>query len=250
MGILRDIVKTITLFLFSISLSSLILTLLFYNLTTHENAKNLFTTLFKEVMMKNESQKIEEIYSKITHYCNLYPNRSIEVLNNITIECSKIFNTNSSYLISLIAEKYFDQLYYKTYECEMPECIKEIKSIEDVVILLSLKAHRFFGTLLQPLLIFTIVLGVLLFISIETWSGRLKVFGFEFLSIGIFYLLIPFFKKIISEKFLREVQIGENILDLIFDKFESILLIFLISGLVLICIWISVKFSRKHKKSK
>ncbi|MEM5782346.1 MAG: hypothetical protein QXD43_04085, partial [Candidatus Aenigmatarchaeota archaeon] len=153
-----------------------------------------------------------------------------------------------------IAEKSFNQTYYKNYECEITECLKEIKTGEDIFVFFSFKGHNFFSSIIKPLYILTIIFGILLFVSIETWTGRLKIFGFEFLFIGIFYFLLPYFKKLMSEKILKEMPISENILDLIFNQLNQIFMIFLISGIILIIIWgftkLFVKFKKPKHKSK
>lgn len=249
MGLIRKIAKYLTFFLFSLFLSLSILTFFLYDISSYDNLKNIFTTIFKEVVMRNTSmQEIEEIYNRITTYCNLRINESVELSNNVSLKCSEIINTNSSYMIYLIAEKSFDQIYYKSFECEMLECVKKIKSGRDIFFLLSFKTHEFLGNIFQYFSILTFIFGILLFISIETWSGRLKTFGFEFLSIGIFYFLLPYFKKFISESFLKEVPIGENILESIFNQFNPILITFFICGVILIAVWVLLKIFIKKSR--
>ncbi|MEM5829171.1 MAG: hypothetical protein QW040_01035 [Candidatus Aenigmatarchaeota archaeon] len=250
MGLIRNIAKTVTFSLFSLFLFLSILTFFFYNLTNYNNAKNLYTILFKETVLKNKTQEIEEIYKKITVYCSLGVNESVQLPNNISLKCSEIANTNSTYMVDLIAKKFFDQLYFKDYECEIPECVREIRSGEDILVFFSLKAHKFFNSIILPIFILTIIFGVLLFLSIETWSGRARTFGFEFLSIGIFYFFLPYFKRFVLERILKETPISEDALNLIFNQLNSVFKIFLIFGLILIVAWIFVKFKKSKPKSK
>lgn len=245
MGLVRNIIKTTSIFLFSFLLSLSILTFLLYDLTKYENAKNIFTTFFKEIVVREEKWKIEEIFNRSVNYCKSYPNYTIELSTDVSIHCSEILNTNLESFISLIANKYFDRIYYKTYDCEMPKCVKELKSSEDFAVLMSLKAHEFLKDITKLLLVLTTVSGILLFISLETWLGRIKTFGLEFLSIGIFYFLTPFLKRIFIEKFLSKSLIDLTSLDLIFNKIKFITMIFLVSGLILIFTWILLKIFGK-----
>jgi uncharacterized membrane protein len=125
--------------------------------------------------------------------------------------------------------------------------LKKIESLDEIAVVFSSTSYKFFSNILQPLFIFSIVFGVLLFILIETWEGRCKVFGFEFLSIGIFFFFLPYLKDILLRELPEGLPINENIFDLIFNEITQILLLFLILGLILIMAWGLIKLRKKAK---
>jgi hypothetical protein len=250
MGILRNIAKAITTFFFSLFLAFLLITFLFYNITNYNTIKNIFTTVFKISLLENTTtQEIEQLYSSIFSYCKVNTNITLPI-DNMTLSCSEILDKNSDTFINLIAEKSFEKFYYKSYECDFLECVKNIRSGEDFAVFFSLKAHGFFERLLWLLLITTIVSGIALFFLIETWSGRFKLFGFEFLSIGIFFFLLPYLKDFASKKIPKEIPAVEKVLNLILDQLSSILLIFFILGILFVSAWILIKIFGKKSKSK
>jgi hypothetical protein len=148
----------------------------------------------------------------------------------------------------MIAGRFFEKFYYKKYECDFLECVKNIKSGEDFAVLLSLKAHSFFDKLIWPLLILTTTIAVVLFFLIETWSGRFKLFGFEFLSIGIFFFLSPYLKDFVIKKISKDVTGLENVLNIVSDQLSSIFLIFFTLGIISVLAWILIKIFGKKSK--
>jgi len=250
MGILRNIAKAIATFFFSLFLALLLITFLFYNVTSYDTTKEIFTTVFKSSLLENTTtQEIEQVYSSISSYCKVNNNITLPI-DNMTLSCSEILDKDVDSLINLIAEKSFEKFYYKSYECDFLECVKNIRTGEDFAIFFSLKAHDFFNRLFWPLLTITIVSGVALFFLIETWSGRFQLFGFEFLSIGIFFFLLPHLKNFAIEKIPKKISELENVLNMVLNQLSSILLIFFILGTVFILAWILSKIFGKKSKSK
>jgi hypothetical protein len=248
MGIVRKIIKALLTFFFSLFLALLVLTFIFYKLTAYENIKDIFITIFKDsILMNTTTQEVEEMYSSLSSYCKVNTNATIP-MDNISLSCSEILNRDLNDVINLVAEKSFKNFYYKNYGCEFLECVKNIKSGEDFAVVFSLTAHKFFERILWPLVAITVSTGISLFFLIETWSGRFKTFGFEFLSIGIFFLVLPYFKEFLAEGIPK--NIGENLLNAIFNQISSILLIFFLLGIVFIVAWVLTVVNKKLKKSK
>ncbi|MEM7821729.1 MAG: hypothetical protein QXX38_02885 [Candidatus Aenigmatarchaeota archaeon] len=249
MRILRNIGKATMIIVFSLSLTFSVLTLFIYNLTTYENAKNIFISVYMNAIIKNASkQEIETLYNSLSYYCERNSTASFTILENITLKCSEFLGKNSTYLVYLIAEKSFDSFYFKNYGCEFLDCIRNIKSNEDIVVFFSLTAHDFIGEIIKPLFIITLVSAALLLILIETWNGRLKLFGIEFLSYGVFFFLLPYIKTFLLGKLPEEVPVEENTLDLVLSQLSPILLIFFALGVFLIGCWFLLKvFGKKSK---
>jgi hypothetical protein len=248
MGILRNIAKAIATFFFSLFLALFLITFLFHNITSYDTAKDIFITVFKSSLLKNTTtQEIEQLYSSISSYCKVNTNITLP-MDNMTLSCSEILNKDTDTFINLIAEKFFEKFFYKSYECDFLECVKNIRTGEDFAVFFSLKAHDFFDRLLEPLLITTIVSGIALFFLIETWNGRFKLFGFEFLSIGVFFFLLPYLKDFAIKKMPKEIPAVENVLNMVLDQLSSILLIFFILGIVFVSAWILIKIFGKKSK--
>mgnify|MGYP000119369538 CR=1 FL=1 len=248
MGILRNVAKGIAAFFFSLFLTSLLITFLFYNITRYDTTKQILTPVFKSILLKNiTSQEIEKLYSSVSSYCKFNTNITLP-MDNITLSCSEILNKNPDTLPNLIAEKIFENFYYKTYNCDFIECLKNIKSNEDLAIFFSLKAYNFFERLIWQIFIGTILSGFILFLLIETWPGRFKFFGFEFLSVGIFFFLIPYFKDSLTQKIPKEIFEIENVLNMISNQLSSIFFIFFLLGILFISAWILVKIFGKKSK--
>jgi|GEM_PF-5634289 hypothetical protein len=250
MGILRNIAKAIATFFFSLFLALFLITFLFYNVTSYNTSKEIFTTVFKNILLENTTNReIEEVYSSISSYCKVNTNITLPI-DNMTLSCSEILDKDVNTLINIIAEKFFEKFYYKSYECDFLECVKNIRTGEDFAVFFSLKAHNFFERLIWPLLAITIGSGIALFFLIETWSGRFKIFGFEFLSIGIFFFLLPYFKDFAVQKIPKDIPAVENILNTVLNQLSSILLIFFILGIIFVSAWVLIKIFGKKSKSK
>lgn len=246
MGILRKMAKVILSLLFSLSLMFLILTFFLRNLTSYENTKNIFTTIFTNFVFKNMSvEEVESVYEKITFLCAANPNFTFPV-DSLNVSCSEISGKDLSSVINFIATKFLDSIYFKSYECSFVDCLKNIKSLEDFLIIFSAEAHEFFDKTFRTLLITTIALGMVLLISIETWLERFKTFGLEFMSIGTFFFIFYFFRNFIPKKL--PIPLEESILDLIFNKISTILLFLFVVGASLVFLWIFLKILSKKAK--
>jgi hypothetical protein len=249
MSLLKKAIKILSGFFFSLSLSLLILIFLAYMVTSYENGKTIFTTVFMNMLKKQiNPQQLEQTYNQISTYCKERESLTLPLMNeNITLNCTSVLNTNSTHLLYLLAEKSFDKFYHKNYGCEFIECVQKIKSAEDATVFFSSLSHTFFKEALMPMILLTILTGITLFFSIESWPERCKTFGLEFFFIGIFFLLIPYVKSFTLGQLPLEVAIVENIFDKVFELISPILLIFLIVGIILLGMWSLSKFLVKKK---
>jgi hypothetical protein len=247
MGLFRNMAKGMMIFFFSLSLTLLVLTIFLYNLTSYEKARTVFKDVFKNFVVKNmSSEEIEELYNGLSLYCKTSKNVSVSISKDTKLDCSEIIDKNSTYLIELIGEKSFDNIYYKDYGCSFLDCLKKVKSPEEFSVVLSSTSHGFFSKILMPLFVFTIVFGAILLILIESWEGRCKTFGLEFLSIGVFFFILPKLKNFFLQKLPEGLPVGESI-SLVFDEITKILMFFLVLGLILISTWVLIKLRKKSK---
>jgi hypothetical protein len=252
MGLLKTIARFIVGFLFSVSLTLLLSIFLASVLTNYGNIKPIFATVYSNAIMRQlGAQRIEELYNSATLYCREEETVTIPYgYENITLNCNEITNTNSTYLVSIIVEKFFNTFYYKDYGCEFLTCMQKISSLEDAVVVFSSTSHRFFESIIFVMLFVTILIGVALFFLIENWEGRFKSFGVEFLFIGLLYFLTPYLESIVFDKLPPEAPITKDAFDAIFNSVSPVFLIFFIIGAIFIGIWLFIKFSTKKPTSK
>jgi len=250
--LMRKVIGLLSGFLFSVSLTLLVLILLASSLTAYEISKEVFTTLLANTLKRQMNpQQLEQTYQQVSAYCKSNQNFTLPMMNeNITMDCQAILATNSSYLVYLLAEKFFDGLYYKSYGCDFLTCLQGLKSAEDAIIFFSSTSHEFFKSSVWPVILLNVVIGIALLLSIEDWPGRCKAFGLQFLFIGVFFFLVPYLKSFTLDRLPPEAAIAENLLDKIFELISPILLVFFVAGIVLIGIWLGNKFLMKKQKPK
>ncbi|MEM7826424.1 MAG: hypothetical protein QW451_02225 [Candidatus Aenigmatarchaeota archaeon] len=223
----------------------MILTFFLRNLTSYENAKSLFSMIYSNVVLNASREKIESEYEKIVLHCNLYPNFTFSV-NNLSVSCSEILGKNLTLAIQTVAYKLFDSIYFKEYQCSFLECLRNINSLEDFLVIFSNKAYTFFDKIFKLSILTTSFFAILLLISIESWSERFKTFGLEFLSIGIFFFVFPLLQNIIFKELPFFVK--KDILDVVLNQFSSVFLFLLVAGALLIFLWILAKIFAKKSK--
>ena len=252
MSLLKKIARILVSLLFAVSLSLLSLTIVLSLLTSYDNSKAIFTSVYaKAIGNQVTPEQIEETYNSLSLYCKERDVVSVPFMNeNITINCSEIATTNSTNLIYLVSEKLFDIFYYKSYGCEFIKCLQEINSAEGAMILFSSTAHAFFNNLILIVLLVTALIGAILLLLIETWPERFKSFGLHFLFIGVFFFLMPYLKELVLEKLPPELAVIGDVLDPVFKIISSVLLIFLIVGVILAGIWLLMRFFVKKKQPK
>lgn len=250
MGILRKIAKFFLSFIFSILLSCSVLIFLAHRVTDYQTGKMIFNFAFTKVVGAKVSQEeLEKIHGFVQLYCQINESVSIPVAEeNITLKCEDALKASSSGLLNLISSHLFDSLYYKQYGCEFLQCLREIKSPEDFTVILSSKAHEFFDKILLPSVLFTALTGFFLLISCESWDERFQTFGLNFLLVGIFFLIFPFFKEMLLSKIPPEAALLEEIFNMIFELISPILLAFLILGIAMLLLWIFTKFKKRKTK--
>lgn len=250
--ILRKIIRFLSGFLFPIFISLLLLAFLFSKITEHENAKMIFNTVYTNVLGKQIStRQVEEMYNDTLIYCREKESVNIPLIGeNMTLNCSEILSTNSTQFLDAIANKSFETIYYKDYGCDFLSCLRGIKSVTDAIFVFSLTSYNFFNSILLPLALATILTGAILFLSIETWTERCKVFGIEFISIGIFSFLVSYIKGFTLGQLPLEAAVAGDVFDEMFNVVSPVLQIFFFAGIILVGIWIFSKFFLKKETPK
>jgi len=258
MGILRKIARFASGLLFSLCLSLLLLTILASSLTKYENVKMIFTDVYVNALKgQMGDQQIEQTYNNMSIYCQQNEKIDFPFMNqNMTLSCSDIVGTNSTHFLYLLAGKVVDVFYYKDYGCDFIKCLQEmfsekiLSTPEKAMALLSSTSNKFFDKIFLPMALATVFTGLLLLASIETWPGRFKTVGIEFLFIGIFYFLAPYLEGFIFKLLPPQASVAEGIYETVFKMTSHVLLIFFVIGVVFIALWVLSKFLMKKKKKK
>lgn len=253
MGWLRSLGKFFGGLLFTFSLLLLIICIVMSNMTEHGNAKSIFADIYVNALESQmNNTQLNEIFNASISAC-----QGKDIISyvlggeNMTFNCTDIRGGNATTLPYLIATKSFDTFYYKNYSCTFLDCIKNISSPGDAAVFFSSTGNAFFSMLLMYVIIATVLSGIILLASIETWPGRLQSFGVEFLFIGVMYFLIPYGKQAALKQFPQEIlPLVSRIVDTIFNSISTLLLIFFVAGLVLIAASFGIKYLAKKEEKK
>jgi len=255
-GILRKIVRVASGFLFSLCLLLSLLTILASTLTKYENVRMIFIGIYANALKEQlGDQQINQSYNSLSVYCKQNEKVDFPLMNqNMTLNCSDIVGTNSTHFLYLLAGRIVDGFYYKDYGCEFIKCLQEMfyekhLSPEKVTVLFSSTSNKFFDKIILPIALATVFTGLLLFASIETWSGRFKTFGIEFLFIGIFYFLMPYLEGIVFKLLPPQASVAEGVYGVVSKIISPVLVFFFTIGVVFTVLWVLSKFMKK-KKSK
>jgi len=265
MGILRGLGKFFGSLFFSTFLIATLLLVAFAQLTEYGKLKSLAVPLMESVFTQQlgsqmTNENLNTFHSMLIQTCQ--GKDSIEIPlgeSNITVSCTKITGTTSDKLIALIAtsiaEKKFDEIYYKNYTCDFLACIQQ-GGQKSLIVILSQHANNFFKSVMSYSIIGVISGAILIFISSETWSGKLKIYGWNMFFTGGPIILIDYLKDILISKFATQIPneikgaVG-NIVGKTLEPLITYSIIILVAGVVLIIIgYFLAKKERKVERGK
>jgi hypothetical protein len=244
MAILSAIGKSIGGFIFTISLITAIAAIGIIWLTDYHNIKPIAQdiTLTQFAAQINQSQ-LEDLHRYLLYECNRTGKQNISLqiskdIPNLTINCSAIPSTSD--LPVLIFEITFDQIYYKSYDCWFPDCIKGAQSIQDIALLMiTAKANSFFIEL-QTYAYIGIVIGALLIaISVRKPTRIAKSIGISMIVTAIPFLLIPFTQNLLP--FPEASYITTTVVSRIMAVITPYVLAVFVIGIVLLISGILIK---------
>jgi hypothetical protein len=253
MGIARRLVQGLFGFLFTSSLVILILLISTNQMTEYSTLKPLMTGLVTQQLTENVSQ-MNQYYSYIKFKCKTQDSVEIPLgTQNITLNCSELETVDQEKFIPFISEKLFNETYYKKYNCEVIDCIRQDQ--QGLLILASQHGNNFLKSTLNLLLIATIIFAVIFIFSIETWPKRVKSFGgsliFTAVPFFVLYLLkdllMPF--DILDTMPQQSLEVFNGIVNQFFTSMIKNFLIVLVAGVILIILGYVLVF-RENKKKK
>jgi hypothetical protein len=254
MGIPRSIGKGVGGFFFTTFLTFLILIFSVIELTEYDSLKSIAADLISEAtktQLNVTESELVQLHSQLIKYCEIEKEEIQFPLGNenITLKCSEVNATKPKDLFKLMSSAIFDKIYYKKYDCEFIQCLKEVKNKkENLAVLLSAKAHNFFKNTLNYLYVGTAISGVILAVSSMGLTGMLKSFGFSFLTVGIPFFLLPIIQKVLP------ISVGAfaitPAIDQIFGNISTKFLVIFILGLVLAIVGYGIEYLKRKKKQK
>lgn len=238
----RTLGKALIAFIFSISLSIMMIFISLAEFTSYSKLKPIMTDIIASTFSESFSQQL----SRIEEYCK---NREeLEIMvgeRNFTINCSTFRRET---ILNKISSDYFNQIYFKDYDCEFIDCFKG-NTTENFMILVSKKGNEFYVQALNWCLLAVILSGSLLFLSTKTWEERLKTFGSSFIFVGLPLFSLRYLSSEITSLF--NVQgVSDKIavlMEHLFSPLDFYYKLFLSTGVVLLGLGYSISYyRRKH----
>lgn len=186
------ILKTIAIFfvglLFYLALSSAIGVGIVSKITEYDSMKSVFVD-FLEAQL-NKTPNIDVMGTALTKECASKDSIVLPLQGqNITVDCKEYLKTKS--VTKTLAGSMFDSIYYKKYDCDFVECLKQ----GNLTVLLSSAASSFIQTIFSSALLATIAIGILFSLLIRKVANILKNIGGCLLATALPFLLISNIKS-------------------------------------------------------
>jgi hypothetical protein len=246
MGIVRGILKGISNFFF---LTFLLATILLFGLTKFTQYENLKPIIAGIISKQVNETQLSQFYPYIELYCKA-KNETIKLnftIGEIEISCQEIVGKTPNQLIEIFATKTFDEIYYKKYECEFIDCLKEARKKEDYLVFVNEKSNFFFEEIL-PYSFFATVLFLIIFLIVcESWYVRTKNLGITLLIVGLPYFIFKITLNELLQKFLplEMIEVVAPAVNVIFNYFYQIFFLILLNGVLLLIVAFGIKLRSK-----
>jgi len=188
MAKLRSLGKFLGSFIFTTSLSLVIIAISLAEITSYENMKPVFVGIAGEKIVE-DTTKLAELHSQLVKSCE--GKESIEIptgSENIEVKCADVVSSTPENIGNVIATAMFDKVYYKKYNCNFIECIQ--LGGENLMVIASSTGNKFFQDSILYLSIATVLGVVIVFVLNETYALRLKAVGKDCIGVGAMVFLI------------------------------------------------------------
>ncbi|MBI2076062.1 MAG: hypothetical protein HYT72_02325 [Candidatus Aenigmarchaeota archaeon] len=226
----RKIGKVVAGILFTLFLSAFILLFSFAQITDYSKLKPYVVDL----SAKQLTVQKEQLMLFISQNCQNSKTAEIKLGDEVVaVSCQ------SNDFIGEIADKRFNNLYFRNYSCSLLECIKTPQTALAVV---SLQANKLYSGYLILFAVLTVISTAFLVYFLRGW-GIPKGVGLSMVSVGISYFIIGFAKATIPQEIL---SLAGPLVSLIIDTIAYNFLLVLVPGVILAVIGIAG--SRLSKK--
>lgn len=252
--ILIQFIKTIAGFIFILSLSLFIIVWSLVEFTGYNTLKPLVTNLLStQLSQQIDQQYFIQIHSFLVNQCFISGNETVEfrfVGENISLKCSDVKSSTSENFTELVSGSVFDSLYYKKYDCEFIECLKQSK--ENIFVLLSAYANNFLKNIQIYLLLGSVISGGVILLVNKTWSARLKEIGILMIFVGLPAFMLKSMKNTLKTSLISKEALPsvEPIIDKLFMIIEHKSMFILIPGIGITLVGFSLWIYEKFKKPK
>ncbi len=239
MEVLKILIKTLLSTSFILSLTTLIFLFSLTKITEYYNLKEIATPLIEKQMNMSEKQKAD-LLNYLRYRCLNEKEIRIEVGKNLSIDCEEVKKLDEESIISYLAGKIFDEFYFEKYDCDLLKCLENRK----FEYLLSFGFHEKILEATKYLIMATIVLGILYFISIEKFENKLLSFGTILILTSLPYFFIDYTSFLIP-KDLMSYEIKKVIIEALKESTSFLLYLFIV-GTILLLTYFAILLRKKR----
>jgi hypothetical protein len=257
MGSLSSLGKGLGGVIFYFSLNILILSMIMTQFLKYESIQPAVSSLLEKQIMANVTEdQLNLLHKGLIDECKKsttglvsFP---ISESKSTTFNCSEVNQSKSSDIPKIITKSFFDDIYYKKYDCNFIQCFSKGLGDTNGLLLFSFKAYNFFDSLVVYSAIGLAVSLFLLAISIRTWYGLAKTVGLNCIIVGIPLFIFFYFRESIIQKLIgAQRQEAVQLVIKVFESVTHILLIVFIAGIVLTIVGIAGNYlKKKHVKKE
>lgn len=219
--------------------------------TTYENINGLIATIMKEQLntLFNENQ-LDQVYSTLYLQCSQTGQLPPDFSQIFNLNCGDVLKTDRSGFSDLIVKPTVDSIYYRKFDCNFIDCIRQGNS-NNLIVLISEQGNLFYRSLLVYLLVGTSVGLAMLLISIETWAGRLKAVGWSLVFTALPFVILNFIQPSLISSLPPEIgTVAKPIIDSLTSSLTKKFIIVLVIGLALLVVGYGLRFYKPRQPRK
>lgn len=168
----------------------------------------------------------------------------------MVLSCNDVANSDKMQLKRLITTALVDNIYYRDFNCSFMDCVTT-GNPENLLIAVSGEGNEFYKSLQTYAWIGTALGLVILVVSAEAWTGRMKSVGFNLVFVGLPFLLAGYFQSSLTSLIPPELEASVNpIIDGLMSSLKDKFMIVLVIGIVLVVAGYALGFYISRKKKK
>lgn len=253
MGFLRGLGKFVGSIIFTTFLVLAILLMEIVDFTSYDNFKSVAGEILEGQLFSAVSDSdLDDLQNFMLFQCSGRDKVSVPLFGGrpIVLSCSDVANSNKMQLKSLITTALIDNFYHRDFNCSFIDCVTT-GNYENLLIAVSGEGNEFYKSLQTYAWIGTALGLVILVMSTETWTGKMKGVGFNLVFVGLPFLLVGYFQSSLTPLIPPELEASVNpimggLMSSLKDKFMMVLVI----GIVLVVAGYGLGFYLSEKKKK
>lgn len=244
MSIAKKVGKGFGIMLFTLFLSLAMLSYSMAQFTSYTVIEPAFVSMVRENMPLNKTD-LESQHNMLLEYCKFPNTTEMPIQENVSIKCSDISATTPDKLPDLMAQAFFDSIYYKQFDCDFITCLRTMSPSQRSSIILTDMGNQFYSKVWIYLLMAAIAGVALIIACVDTWKSRLKSIGFCLFIAGTPYFMFNFIKKLLPADVASQAS---PLIDVIVKTLSPKFLIVLVAGIILIVLGFVIQFYEKKSK--